>query len=219
MNNEKRTRIVCSKCHNYVKSENYSKHMSKVHGVKVRQARALSILGNKSLIIAFVLIAIIGVSLNYNSIFKDTSTNPEPQESPTTNPEPQKNPTTNPTQPSSSNPREIKRPLSTVSTTARWYTYDSNGVNVRYFFAKGSDGEIHLGTDACYNCYDKNIGYRQNGDEMVCNKCGQTFSINSIGIENRGDEGCWPSYIPFSINEDNIIIRMSDLDAKRPFFA
>ncbi|MEE9459684.1 MAG: Fe-S-containing protein, partial [Candidatus Bathyarchaeia archaeon] len=174
-------------------------------------------------------IAIIGVSLNYNSIFKDTSTNPEPQKSPTTNPEPQKSPTTNPepqnspttnpTQPSSSNPREIKRPLSTVSTTARWYTYDSNGVNVRYFFAKGSDGEIHLGTDACYNCYDKNIGYRQNGDEMVCNKCGQTFSINSIGIENRGDEGCWPSYIPFSINEDNIIIRMSDLDAKRPFFA
>jgi hypothetical protein len=203
--------------------------MSKVHGVKVRQARALSILGNKTLIITFVFIAIIGITLNYDSMFKDTSTNPEPQEtpttnptpqeSPTTNPTPQESPTTNPTPQSSSDPRVINRPLSSSSTTARWYTYDSKGVNVRYFFVKGSDGEIHLGTDACYNCFDKNLGYRQNGDVMVCNKCEQTFPINSIGIENREKEGCWPSYIPLSINEDSIIIRMSDLDAKRPFFA
>jgi hypothetical protein len=31
-------------------------------------------------------------------------------------------------------------------------------------------------------------------------------------------EGCWPSYIPFTINEDSITIRMSDLDAKRSMF-
>ena len=215
MKNEKRPRIVCPKCHNYVKSENYSNHMLKVHEVKVKKK---SILGNKTLIMTFVLIAIIGVTLNYNSMFKDTSTNPEPQESTSINPTPQENTPSNPTPLSSVKPREINRPLSSVSTIARWYTYDSNGIDVKYFLVKGSDGQIHLGTDACYDCHEYNLGYRQNGDEMVCNKCSQTFPINGIGIDNLEREGCWPSYIPLRINGDSIIIRMSDLDAKRSMF-
>ena len=204
MKNEQKPRKVCPKCHNYIKSENYSNHMSRVHGVRVRQK---SILGKKTLIMAVVLIAIIGVTLNYNSIFKDSSTTPELQSTPT-----------NPTPLSAVKSREINRPLSSVSTIARWYTYDSNGIDVNYFLVKGSDGKIHLGTDACYDCYEYHLGYRQNGDEMVCNKCSQTFPINGIGTENLEMEGCWPSYIPLRINGDNIIIRMSDLDAKRSMF-
>ncbi|MFC1506753.1 Fe-S-containing protein [Thermoproteota archaeon] len=215
MNNEQRQRVVCPKCHNYVKSENYSNHMSRVHGVSVRQK---SILGKKTLITAFVLIAIIGVTLNFNSIFKDTSTNPEPQESTSINPTLQENTPTNPKPLSTVEPREINRPLSSVTTIARWFTYDSKGVDVKYFLVKGSDGKIHLGTDACYDCYEYKLGYRQNGEEMVCNKCSQTFPVNGIGLENLEMEGCWPSYIPFTINEDSIIIRMSDLDAKRSMF-
>jgi hypothetical protein len=189
--------------------------MSKVHGVNARQK---SILGNKTLIIAFVLIVIIGVTMNYNSIFKGTATNLELQESTTNNPAPKEDKSPKPTPPSSFKPKEINRPLSSVTTIARWFTYDSNGVDVKYFLVKGSDGKIHLGTDACYECYERKIGYRQNGDEMVCNKCSQTFPINGIGTENLEKEGCWPSYIPFETNGDSITIRMSDLDAKRSMF-
>jgi hypothetical protein len=189
--------------------------MSRVHGVKVRQK---SILGKKTLIIAFVLMAIIGITLNYNSMFNDTSTNTESQKNISNTPSPQKDTPTKYTPPASIKPREINRPLSAVSTIARWYTYDSNGVDVRYFLVKGSDGKIHFGTDACYDCYEYNLGYRQDGDEMVCNKCSRTFPINGIGTENLEKEGCWPSYIPFTTNGDSIIIRMSDLDAKRSMF-
>jgi uncharacterized membrane protein len=189
--------------------------MSKVHGVNVRKK---SILGNKTLIIAFVLIVIVIVTTNYTSIFKGTSTNAEPQESTSITPSPQDDTPTQYTPPSSNKPREINRPLSSVTTIARWFTYDSNGVDVKYFLVKGSGGKIHLGTDACYECYERKIGYRQNGDEMVCNKCSQTFPINGIGTENLEKEGCWPSYIPFETNGDSITIRMSDLDAKRSMF-
>jgi uncharacterized membrane protein len=105
-----------------------------------------------------------------------------------------------------------------LTTIARWFTYDSNGVDVKYFLVKGSDGKIHLGTDACYDCYEYKLGYSQNGDEMVCNKCSLTFPINGLGTDNLEMEGCWPSYIPFRTNEDSITIRMSDLDAKRSMF-
>jgi uncharacterized membrane protein len=189
--------------------------MLKVHEVKMKQK---SILGNNTLIIGFILIIIIGFTLNYNSMFNETSTITESQQSISNTPSPQEDTPAKYTPPASIKPREISRPLSIVNTIARWYTYDSNGVDVRYFLVKGSDGKIHLGTDACYECYEYNLGYRQNGDEMVCNKCSQTFPINGIGTENLEKEGCWPSYIPFRTNEDSILIRMSDLDGKQSMF-
>lgn len=111
----------------------------------------------------------------------------------------------------------INIPVSSVSTTAKWYTYNSNGVNVRYFLVKGSDSKIHLATDACDVCYSQKKGYRQANAAMKCNNCGNEFAINSIGTENTAG-GCWPSYLPMSIQSDYVVIKTSDLDSKRFMF-
>jgi hypothetical protein len=52
---------------------------------------------------------------------------------------------------------------------------------------------------------------------MECRNCGLTFPIEDIGDKNTGG-GCWPSFIPITINEDSVIIEKSDLEIKRYMF-
>jgi uncharacterized membrane protein len=111
----------------------------------------------------------------------------------------------------------IRIPISEVSTSAKWYTYDSDGLKVRYFLVKGTDGKIHLGTDACDVCYKNKKGYQQDGNVLTCNNCGQTFAINNLGEENLSG-GCWPSYLPMKIENNYVIIQRTDLNAKEFMF-
>jgi uncharacterized membrane protein len=112
---------------------------------------------------------------------------------------------------------EVSIPLSEISSNAKFYSYDSNGVKIRYFAVEGSDGNVHVAFDACDVCYDAKKGYRQNGDVMHCINCGKEFSINSIGTDNIAG-GCWPSYLPMDIIGDDIVIQKSDLDEKAYMF-
>jgi len=106
---------------------------------------------------------------------------------------------------------------SNIDTAASFFTYNSNGVDINYFLVRDDNGNIHAAFDACDVCYDAKKGYVQDGDDMRCVNCGLTFSIVQIGTANTGG-GCWPSYLPVSNQDDNIIIDKSDLDNKRFMF-
>ena len=112
---------------------------------------------------------------------------------------------------------EIRIPLLDIDSKVSFYTYNANGVEIRYFAVKGSDDEIHVAADACDVCYDANKGYRQIGNVMSCINCGKEFPINSIGTENVAG-GCWPSYLPIEVIEDSVIIKISDLESKKYMF-
>ena len=112
---------------------------------------------------------------------------------------------------------QILIPTSEVEATAKFYSYDSNGVEINYFIVKGDDEVIHAAFDACDVCYDAKQGYRQDGDVMTCLNCGLTFQIIELGESNTGG-GCWPSYLPIKIEGDDIIIENSDLENKRHMF-
>ena len=112
---------------------------------------------------------------------------------------------------------QILIPISDIGTTAKFYSYNSNSVEIKYFLVKGSDDAIHAAFDACDVCYDAKRGYRQDGDVMTCLNCGLTFPINELGDTNTGG-GCWPSYLPVNIYGDNIIIEKSDLEDKIHMF-
>jgi len=94
-----------------------------------------------------------------------------------------------------------------TSEVARWYEFHDN----RFFVVRASDGTIRTAFDKCDVCYAARKGYSQEGSDMVCNNCGLRFSIDGLGIENQTPGGCWPSYLPHAIENDNIIIRASDL--------
>ena len=112
---------------------------------------------------------------------------------------------------------EVSIPISEIGSSAKFYSYDSNGVEIRYFAVIGSDGDIHVALDACDVCYNAKKGYTQIDDVMHCINCGKEFSINSIGTDNTAG-GCWPSYLPMNIEGDNVLIDISDIEDKRYMF-
>lgn len=112
---------------------------------------------------------------------------------------------------------EARIPVSDISTTANFYTYDSDGTSIRYFAVKDNLGNVHVAFDACDVCYEAKKGYQQNDNVMQCLNCGKEFSITSIGTDNTAG-GCWPSYLPMTIDNGNIVIKISDLKAKSFMF-
>lgn len=113
---------------------------------------------------------------------------------------------------------EIFIPLSDLSTTATFYEYDVDGVTVRFFAVLDDARSVRLAADACDACYYAKKGYRQNGDDMLCINCGLKFSISGLGIENKAGGGCWPSFIPMTVQEENVVIKISDLKEKTYLF-
>ncbi len=112
----------------------------------------------------------------------------------------------------------ISIPISDITGTARYYSYDADGIEMKYFAVEGTDNKIHVALDACDVCYGAKKGYAQLGDIMRCINCGNQYPINSLGTENtRG--GCWPSYIPITIEGNNVLINETDLKNKSYMFA
>ena len=91
---------------------------------------------------------------------------------------------------------------SEVTATAKFYPYNADGTKMEVIAVKASDGSIRTAFNTCQVCFDSGRGfYTQQGDELVCNNCGNRFKIdqlekirfgcNPIPImkENKTDDG------------------------------
>jgi uncharacterized membrane protein len=93
--------------------------------------------------------------------------------------------------------------------TPKYYSYDApSGTAIKFFVLKSSDGVIRAAFDACDVCYQSKKGYRQEGDFMVCNNCGQRFTSVRIN-EVRG--GCNPAPLERAIQGDQLVIATADI--------
>lgn len=106
----------------------------------------------------------------------------------------------------------IDIPLSEITEQAKWYEYDSNGKKISFFAVKASDGSVKTAFDACDVCYGSKKGYRQEGDLMICNNCGNSYPIDGLGTKNKAGGGCWPGYLPNKIQGDTLTIEHSDME-------
>lgn len=107
---------------------------------------------------------------------------------------------------------EMKIPLSEISEDAKFYEYTSDGTTIRFFAVKADDGSIKTGFDACDVCYRSGKGYRQEGKYMVCNNCDNKYPISGLGTKNKNPGGCWPGFLPSSVNGDSLVIEKSNLE-------
>jgi uncharacterized membrane protein len=98
---------------------------------------------------------------------------------------------------------------------AHFYAHQANGKTIQFFVLKSSDGVIRAAFNACDVCYLDKKGYHQEGDEMVCNACGQRFPSDLIN-EVRG--GCNPSPLERTIEGGEVVIRVDDILAGSNFF-
>ncbi|MBU2497165.1 MAG: DUF2318 domain-containing protein [Nanoarchaeota archaeon] len=110
------------------------------------------------------------------------------------------------------NEERLTIPLSEITGQAKFYDYKIDGTTISFFAVKASDGSIKTGFDACDVCYSSKKGYRQEGNYMVCNNCGNKYPINGIGTENKNPGGCWPGYLPSKSDGENLLIKKSDIE-------
>jgi len=99
---------------------------------------------------------------------------------------------------------------------AHHFTHKTDdGVTIRYFIIKSSDGVIRAAFDACDVCWPENKGYTQQGDVMVCKNCGKRFPSTRI---NEVQGGCNPAPLNRKLENGTVVIQVADiLQGKRYF--
>jgi len=98
---------------------------------------------------------------------------------------------------------------------AHYYTYAHEGRLIRFFILKSSDEVVRAAFDACDICYKAKKGYRQDGNNMVCNECGRHFPSDKI---NEVSGGCNPAPLRRTIDGERLVIDVTDIDAGWRYF-
>jgi len=112
---------------------------------------------------------------------------------------------------------EVRIPLSEVnSSQAKFFEATlPNNTTTRFFVVRTSDGIHRAALDACQVCFGAHKGYYQDGNVMVCKKCGRRFPVSSIGY---GTTGCHPMGLTATVNGDELRIKTSELTSGRQYF-
>ena len=102
-------------------------------------------------------------------------------------------------------------PISDLSEKATFYPVKLDGTEMEVIAGKDSQGEIRTAFNTCQVCYDSENGYyRQLGEELVCQNCGNSFTMDVVG-ETGG--GCNP--VP--ILEENRTVTDSEIQISYEF--
>ena len=112
---------------------------------------------------------------------------------------------------------DINIPIADVNDgKAKFFDYTaSDGRTVRFFVIKSSDGVYRAALDACDVCFAGKKGYHQEGDAMICNKCGRQFPS---ALVNEVTGGCNPIGLPRTVAGDKLLIKTSELENRKSFF-
>jgi len=91
----------------------------------------------------------------------------------------------------------------------------ARGRRVDFFIYRESSGIYRAALDACRECYRWHKGYRLREGAVVCRKCGETFTFDSLH-EGRGS--CTPIALSSSLEGDFLAIPIAELEAGAKYF-
>lgn len=98
---------------------------------------------------------------------------------------------------------------------ARHYKLENNGISIRFFIVRSSDGVIRTAFDACDVCWQSDKGYIQQDDYMICRNCGMSFRTTGINVI-RG--GCNPAPLTSKIEGEYLYISKHDFAEGEKYF-
>jgi hypothetical protein len=98
---------------------------------------------------------------------------------------------------------------------AAYFVYNAGGKDIKFFVLKATDGSVRAALDSCTSCYHAKLGYRQDGDTMICNNCGMGFKSTDVG-HIRG--GCSPIPLQNSQDGTTLTVKAKDLEEGAKFF-
>lgn len=106
-----------------------------------------------------------------------------------------------------------------LSEDAAFYPIEVDGTEMEVLAVKDSEGNIRTAFNTCQICYDSGNGYyKQEGDTLVCQNCGNSFTMDQVG-QTAG--GCNPSPImddDKTVAEDEIQISYDFLKESSDIF-
>lgn len=88
----------------------------------------------------------------------------------------------------------------------------SDGINMRFFSLKKSEGSYAVVLDACEICGPS--GYFERGNDVVCKLCDVVMNRGTIGFKG----GCNPIPIPYIVHDEKIKVDPKDLDNESGVF-
>lgn len=96
--------------------------------------------------------------------------------------------------------KDLVIPIEEITNEASYYPVEVGGVNLEVLAIKATDGTIRTAFNTCQICYSSGRGYyKQQGDTLICQNCGNRFSPDEVEI-TRG--GCNP--VPI-FEEDKVV--------------
>lgn len=114
----------------------------------------------------------------------------------------------------------LEIPLSEVSETARFYPVEVDGVHMEVLAVKDSEGKVRTAYNTCQVCFASGRGYyRQQGEQLVCQNCGNRFSTDEV---ERMAGGCnpWPIFEEQkTVDQEKITIPYQTLARDKTVFA
>ena len=83
-------------------------------------------------------------------------------------------------------------PVKEISEKASFYSVEVDGTQMEVIAVKDSNGNIRTAFNTCQICYDSGNGYyKQEGDNLVCQNCGNSFTMDQVG-QSAGGCNPWP---------------------------
>jgi len=121
---------------------------------------------------------------------------------------------------SSASGADLVIPISEITETATFYPLEIEGTKMEVLAVKAPDGTIRTAFNTCQVCYDSGKGYYiQDGDVLVCQNCGNRFSMNDVEVTKGG---CNPVPITAenkTVTDESITISYDFLNEARVIFA
>ena len=103
---------------------------------------------------------------------------------------------------------DLKILKSEITDKVKYYPYRAGDVKMEVLAVRASDGTIRTAFNTCQVCFDSGRGYyKQQGNVLVCQNCGNRFQLDEI---EREIGGCNPvPILPENKTEDDEYITIS----------
>jgi uncharacterized membrane protein len=116
--------------------------------------------------------------------------------------------------------RDVVIPISDISKTATFYPVEIDGTTMEVLAVTAPDGTIRTAFNTCEVCYDSGRGYyKQDGDALVCQNCGNRFKTSQIEVQSSGCNP-WPIFDEDkTVDSENITVSKEFLTEAKGVFA
>lgn len=109
-------------------------------------------------------------------------------------------------------------PTDGITSAARFFNYDANGVTVQLVALRDKENGVHIAFNTCQSCSPSpKAYYTQSGNVLKCANCGFTFEPEEVGI-TQGGCNPWP-IVGVAVGEAEITLPVSSIEGMSAVFA